>query len=198
MSDAEESSDDLIVWRDGPLGRLRLNREQALNALTHVMSLDMEKALIAWREDTSVKAIVVDATGNRAFCAGGDIQDLYHTGRKDPEPGRQFWRDEYRLNAMIASYPKPYIAIMNGITMGGGVGVSAHGSHRVVTEKTMLAMPEASIGFMPDVGGTYLLSRAPGETGWSPSAPPRSMLRYTQSPDVSVSVPFGMRAPPAG
>ncbi len=161
MSDADE----LIVWRDGPLGRMRLNRPAALNALTHAMVLEMEKALISWRVDSDVKAVVVDATGDRAFCAGGDIQDLYFTGLKDPEPGRLFWRDEYRFNAMIASYPKPYIALMNGITMGGGVGVSAHGSHRVVTEKTMLAMPETSIGFIPDVGGTYLLSRSPGETG---------------------------------
>ncbi len=156
---------DLTVWREGQLGRLRLNRPDALNALTHAMTLQIEKALRAWREDRGVEAIVIDASGDRAFCAGGDLQYLYQTGIKDPEPGRAFWRDEYRLNALIASYPKPYIAVMNGITMGGGVGVSAHGSHRIVTQKTMLAMPEASIGFMPDVGGTYLLSRAPGHTG---------------------------------
>ncbi len=159
------SSGDLIVWREGPLGRLRLNRPEALNALSYAMALEMEKVLTAWREDQGVEAIVIDGAGDRAFCAGGDIQDLYYTGMKDPESGRQFWRDEYRLNALIASYPKPYIALMNGITMGGGVGVSAHGSHRIATEKTTLAMPEASIGFIPDVGGTYLLSRAPGMTG---------------------------------
>ena len=123
------------------------------------------KALLNWREDPEIDAVVVCATGDRAFCAGGDIQDLYYAGLKSPEPGRKFWRDEYRLNALIKSYPKPYIALMNGITMGGGVGISAHGSHRIVTEKTMVAMPETSIGFLPDVGGTYLLSRAPGETG---------------------------------
>ena len=156
---------DLIVWREGALGRLRLNRPDALNALTHAMTLQIEKALSAWREDRGVEAIVIDGTGDRAFCAGGDLQYLYHTGLKDPGPGRAFWRDEYRLNALIASYPKPYIAVMNGITMGGGVGVSAHGSHRIVTQKTMVAMPEVSIGFMPDAGGTYLLSRAPGHTG---------------------------------
>jgi len=165
MNDPKDSPEDLIVWREGALGRMRLNRPEALNALTHAMSLEMEKALITWREDGGVKAVLIDGEGDRAFCAGGDIQDLYFTGLKDPEPGRLFWRDEYRLNAMIASYPKPYIAVMNGITMGGGVGVSAHGSHRIVTEKTMLAMPEVSIGFIPDVGGTYILSRAPGETG---------------------------------
>lgn len=156
---------EMIVWREGPLARLRLNRPGALNAQSHAMILQMEKALTAWREDREIAAIVIDGAGDRAFCAGGDLQYLYHTGMKDPGPGRALWRDEYRLNALIASYPKPYIALMNGITMGGGVGVSAHGSHRIVTEKTILAMPEASIGFMPDVGGTYLLSRAPGQSG---------------------------------
>ncbi len=157
--------EDLIVWREGPLGRLRLNRPEVLNAQSHAMILQMEKALTAWREDPAVEAIVIDGAGERAFCAGGDLQYLYSTGMKDPGPGRALWRDEYRLNALIASYPKPYIAVMHGITMGGGVGVSAHGSHRIVTETTMVAMPEASIGFMPDVGGTYLLARAPGQTG---------------------------------
>ncbi|MDA7945919.1 MAG: enoyl-CoA hydratase/isomerase family protein [Hyphomicrobiaceae bacterium] len=159
------TSDDLLVWTEGRIGRLRLNRPEALNALTHDMALGIEKALLGWRDDPEIDAVLICATGDRAFCAGGDIQDLYHSGRKSPEPGRKFWRDEYRLNALIKSYPKPYIAVMNGITMGGGVGVSAHGSHRIVTEKTMVAMPETSIGFIPDVGGTYLLSRAPGETG---------------------------------
>lgn len=158
-------SAEVIVWQDGPLGRLRLNRPDALNALTHGMCLEIEKALISWRDDTSVTAILVDAESDRAFCAGGDIQYLYETGRKDPEPGRQFWRDEYRLNAMISNYPKPYISLMNGITMGGGVGISAHGSHRIVSDRTMVAMPETSIGFIPDVGGTWLLARAPGATG---------------------------------
>lgn len=156
---------ELKVWTDGPLGRLRLNRPDALNALTHSMCLDIEKALLEWQADSAVTAILIDAEGDRAFCAGGDIQYLYETGRKDPEAGRRFWRDEYRLNAMIANYPKPYIALMNGITMGGGVGLSAHGSHRIASDRTMVAMPETSIGFLPDVGGTWLLSRAPGETG---------------------------------
>ncbi len=159
------TGEELLVWTEGRIGRLRLNRPEALNALTHEMALAMEKALLAWRNETDFQAVIICATGDRAFCAGGDIQALYFTGLNDPEPGRRFWRDEYRLNALIASYPKPYISLMNGITMGGGVGVSAHGSHRIVTEKTMLAMPEASIGFIPDVGGTYLLSRAPGEAG---------------------------------
>jgi enoyl-CoA hydratase len=160
MTDAE-----LIVAREGKLGQLRLNRPDALNALTLDMALEMEKALLGWRNDGDVETVVVCGTGDRAFCAGGDIQYLFETGQQNPEPGRRFWRDEYRLNALINAYPKPYVALMNGITMGGGVGVSAHGSHRIATENTMLAMPEVSIGFLPDVGGTWLLSRAPGETG---------------------------------
>lgn len=159
------TGEDLLVSTQGRLGLLTLNRPEALNALTHDMALAMEQALLAWREDGAIDAVAVTAMGERAFCAGGDIQALYHSGLKGPDAGRRFWRDEYRLNALIASYPKPYIALMNGITMGGGVGISAHGSHRIVTENTMLAMPETSIGFLPDVGGTYLLSRAPGESG---------------------------------
>jgi len=159
------SDDEVIIWREGPIGRLRLNRPRALNALSHDMIIDIENALIKWRDDDAISAVVIDGEGERAFCAGGDIVTLYHTGRADPEPGRQYWRDEYRLNALIGRYKKPYIALMDGIVMGGGVGISAHGSHRIVTEKTMLAMPEVAIGFLPDVGGTYLLSRAPGKSG---------------------------------
>ncbi len=159
------TGNELLVSTEGRIGRLCLNRPEALNALTHEMVLGIEQALLAWRDDPAIDAVLIEATGDRAFCAGGDIQLLYHSGLKSPEPGRKFWRDEYRMNALISSYPKPYIALKNGITMGGGVGVSSHGSHRVVTEKSMMAMPETSIGFIPDVGGTYLLSRAPGETG---------------------------------
>lgn len=157
---------ELLTWQDGPLGRLRLNRPEALNALTSGMAEQITQALKKWRDYASITAVVIDAEGNKAFCSGGDILDLYATGKGgNPEPGRRFWQEEYRLNAMIGAYPKPYIALMNGITMGGGVGISAHGSHRVVTERTMLAMPEAGIGFMPDAGGTWILSRAPGHTG---------------------------------
>lgn len=157
--------EDLLVWQDGPLGRLKLNRPKALNALTFEMALAIRDALEDWSDNDSISAVVIEGEGDRAFCAGGDIAHLYHIGRKTPEVGVNFWRDEYRLNAMIASYPKPYIAFMDGITMGGGVGVSAHASHRVVTERSMIAMPEVSIGFLPDVGGTYILSRAPGVSG---------------------------------
>ncbi|GAB4347897.1 MAG: enoyl-CoA hydratase/isomerase family protein [Oricola sp.] len=158
---------DLLVWRDGAAGRLRLNRPKALNALTHDMARGIENALLAWREDDTVGLVIIDAAGDKAFCAGGDIQQLYALGKAgDYEPARRFWAEEYRLNALIANYPKPYVAIMDGITMGGGVGVGAHGSHRIVTGRTTLAMPEVGIGFLPDVGGTWLLSRAPGRTGY--------------------------------
>ena len=122
--------------------------------------------LDAWETDPSVSLIVIDAEGSKAFCAGGDIADLYETGKAgDFEFGRKFWADEYRVNAKIKNYPKPYVAIMDGIVMGGGVGISAHGSHRIVTENTMFAMPECGIGLVPDVGGNLLLSRAPGHIG---------------------------------
>ena len=164
---SEALTDDLLVWRDGAAGRLRLNRPQALNALTHDQALRIEKALLEWRDDDTVKLVIIDAAGDKAFCAGGDIQQLYALGKAgDYEPARRFWAEEYRLNALIANYPKPYVALMDGITMGGGVGVSAHGSHRIATERTMLAMPEVGIGFLPDVGGTWLLSRAPGKAGY--------------------------------
>lgn len=159
--------DDLLVWRDGAAGRLRLNRPRALNALTHDMALGIEKALVAWRDDDAVSLVVIDAAGDRAFCAGGDIQQIHALGKAgDYEPARRFWAEEYRMNAGIANYPKPYVALMDGITMGGGVGISAHGSHRIVTQRTVLAMPEVGIGFLPDVGGTWLLSRAPGRIGY--------------------------------
>ncbi|SET44654.1 enoyl-CoA hydratase/isomerase family protein [Oceanicella actignis] len=150
----------------GRAGRITLNRPKALNALTHEMALEIERALRAWREDPRVQLVVIDGAGDRAFCAGGDIQLLYDRGRAgDFAYGRRFWADEYRLNALIGAYPKPYVALMDGIVMGGGVGVSAHGSHRVVTERTLLAMPECGIGLVPDVGGTFILSRAPGRLG---------------------------------
>ncbi len=157
---------DIDIRVEGRAGRITLNRPKALNALTHDMVLLMERALIQWREDPAVALVVVDAVGDKAFCAGGDIQLLYDTGRAgDFAYGRRFWADEYRLNALIGAYPKPYVALMDGIVMGGGVGISAHGSHRVVTERTMLAMPECGIGLIPDVGGTWILAHAPGRLG---------------------------------
>jgi len=158
-------TDHILVWQDGPIGRLRLNRPRALNAVTHAMINTMTDALLHWLEDDSITSVMIDAEGDRAFCAGGDIRALCELGCKDLARARRFLIEEYQLNAMIARYPKPYIALMDGLTMGGGVGVAAHGSHRIVTQHTTLAMPEVAIGFHPDIGGTYMLARAPGKTG---------------------------------
>ena len=158
--------DDVIIRVEGKAGRITLNRPDSLNALTYQMALDIEQALLKWREDDDVHLVMIDATGEKAFCAGGDVQTLYDTGvAGDYHYMRKFWADEYRLNALIANYPKPYVAFMDGIVMGGGVGVSAHGSHRIVTTRTMLAMPECAIGLVPDVGGSFLLTKAPKHVG---------------------------------
>lgn len=158
--------EDILIRFKGRVGRATLNRPQALNALTYDMALALEQALDGWADDSEISMVLIDASGDRAFSAGGDIQTLYHTGKAgDLNYGRKFWADEYRLNSKIVSYPKPYVALMDGIVMGGGVGISAHGSHRIVTERTMLAMPECAIGLVPDVGGTHILGRAPGFLG---------------------------------
>jgi enoyl-CoA hydratase/carnithine racemase len=154
-----------LIRIEGAAGRITLDRPQSLNALTHGMVREIHRTLDAWRNDRSVTRVVIDGAGERAFCGGGDIRYLYEHGRSDPASCRAFWRDEYRLNAAIARYPKPYIALMNGIVMGGGIGVSAHGSRRIVSDDSLLAMPEVSIGFLPDVGGSLLLARAPGALG---------------------------------
>jgi enoyl-CoA hydratase len=160
------TSTETILRREGNIGRITLNRPDALNALTLQMVRDMWAALRAWENDPEIAAVAVDGAGERGLCAGGDIRALYDAVKAgDTETPAIFWREEYYLNALIARYPKPYVAFMDGIVMGGGVGVSAHGSHRLVTEKTMIAMPETSIGFFPDVGGTYLLAQSPGELG---------------------------------
>ncbi len=157
---------DIHIRREGAAGRITLNRPQALNALTYAMALDMEAALLAWRDDSNVALVLIDAAGDKAFCAGGDIQQLYDTGRRgDYGFGQKFWRDEYRLNALIANYPKPYVAFCQGFVMGGGVGISCHGSHRIACETTRIAMPECGIGLIPDVGGSFLLAHAPGRCG---------------------------------
>jgi len=159
-------SDDIHIRKEGRAGRITLTRPKALNALSYDMCGAIEAALDAWRDDEDVALVLIDAEGDRAFCAGGDIQQLYDTGRAgDYAYGRRFWADEYRLNAKIARYPKPYVALMQGFVMGGGVGISCHGSHRVVCESTQVAMPECGIGLVPDVGGSLLLARAPGRTG---------------------------------
>lgn len=158
--------EDLNIRIEGRAGRITLTREKALNALTHDMALAVLKALNDWREDPAVDLVIMDAAGDRAFCAGGDIAAVYHAGRAgDHQVGRDFFRDEYRMNAAIADYPKPIVAFMQGFVMGGGVGLGGHASHRVVGDTTRIAMPESGIGLIPDVGGTWLLGRAPGRIG---------------------------------
>ncbi len=157
---------DIDIRITGRAGRITLTRPKALNALSYDMALEIEAALDAWATDDAVDLVVIDAEGEKAFCAGGDIQKLYETGRAgDYAYGRSFWRDEYRLNAKIAEYPKPYVAFMQGFTMGGGVGIACHGSHRIVCETSQIAMPEVGIGLVPDVGGSLILARAPGRVG---------------------------------
>ena len=159
------SEPEIIARKTGHVGRITLNRPKALNALTHGMCLAMIEALEAWREDDEVRAIIVDGAGEKGFCAGGDILKLHDSGKAGNDDAWLFWRDEYRLNTLIFHYPKPYVALIDGITMGGGVGVSVHGSHRVAGDRTMFAMPETGIGFHPDVGGAYFLPRLAGEIG---------------------------------
>jgi len=156
---------DLIVRREGAAGIIRLNRPKAINAMTFEMSIGIDKALDQFEADPAVGLVLLEGAGERGLCAGGDIRGLYESSRTGGDLGRRFWRQEYLMNARIAHFPKPYVAFMDGLVMGGGVGLSAHGSHRVVTEKTKLAMPEVGLGFFPDVGGTFLLSRSPGEIG---------------------------------
>ncbi|MEO1110510.1 MAG: enoyl-CoA hydratase/isomerase family protein [Pseudomonadota bacterium] len=154
------------IRRIGPVGHITLTRPKAMNALTHGMALLIEKALDSWAVDPSVDYVLIDAEGDRAFCAGGDLLSLYQAGQAgDFACAADFWRDEYRLNHKIATYPKPYVALMHGVVMGGGVGISAHGSHRIVTDNTMIAMPECSVGLIPDVGGSLILANAPGHVG---------------------------------
>jgi len=150
----------------GRAGRITLQRPKALNALTYDMIRAIEAALDVWCDDDRVALVVIDAAGDKAFCAGGDIADLYRTGMAgDFAFGQQFWRDEYRLNAKLAEYPKPVVSFMQGFTMGGGVGIGCHASHRVVGETSQIAMPECGIGLVPDVGGSLLLAQAPGHLG---------------------------------
>lgn len=157
---------DVRVQVEGRVGCITLQRESALNALSHAMVLRIKEALDGWLDDDSVALVLIDAEGDKAFCAGGDVAVLYHQGvAGDVQSGRQFFRDEYRLNALIDCYPKPYVAFMDGFVMGGGIGISSHGSHRIVTERSQLALPECAIGLVPDVGSSHLLSRAPGRLG---------------------------------
>jgi enoyl-CoA hydratase len=157
---------DIRFERRGRLGVVVLDRQAALNALTHDMVRDFSLQLSAWRGDDSVAAVLVKAAQGRAFCAGGDIVAVTGLARSGGVAAAvPFFRDEYRLNWRIHTFPKPYVALIDGITMGGGVGISVHGTYRVATERTRFAMPETGIGFFPDVGGTWFLPRCPGAVG---------------------------------
>ena len=142
-----------------------MNRPAALNALTYAMVGRIWEALTAWQDDPTVGLVLLDGVGERALCAGGDVRALYDSRERGSSFARAFWSEEYRLNALIGRYPKPFVAIQDGIVMGGGIGLSGHARHRIVTERSRLAMPETGIGLIPDVGGTWLLAHAPGETG---------------------------------
>ncbi|WP_024802466.1 enoyl-CoA hydratase/isomerase family protein [Nocardia sp. BMG51109] len=162
-------SDEVLIDKRDGLGLITLNRPRAINALDHAMVLAVLAALRRWAGDDEVRAVVVTGAGERGLCAGGDIVAIHDDAKTGAagvdSPSARFWRDEYILNAAIGRFPKPYVAVMDGIVMGGGVGLSGHGSHRIVTERSEVGMPETGIGFVPDVGGAYLLSRAPGEIG---------------------------------
>jgi enoyl-CoA hydratase len=157
---------EILLERRGAAGIITLNRPAALNAVTRAMVATLREALERWRDDSAIGRVIVTAAGGRAFSAGGDLRHIYDAGLA----GRQsesiaFWREEYALNALIKRYPKPYVALIDGIVMGGGVGISIHGSHRVAGDRFEFAMPEVGIGFFPDVGATWFLPRLPGQIG---------------------------------
>ncbi|MBI3705592.1 MAG: enoyl-CoA hydratase/isomerase family protein [Rhizobiales bacterium] len=159
-------TDEILFERRGAAGIVTLNRPKALNAITHGMVRALHAQLVLWADDAAVTRVVIQAAGERAFCAGGDIRMLYDLGKAGRhKEALQFWGDEYRLNTAIKNYRKPYVALIDGIVMGGGVGVSVHGSHRVAGDRFSFAMPEVGIGIFPDVGGTWFLPRMPGELG---------------------------------
>jgi enoyl-CoA hydratase len=151
---------------EGRTGRITLTRPKALNALSRAMLRDIDAALVAWADDPAVALVLLDAEGERAFCAGGDIAEIHRTATAgDFETGRDFWEAEYAMDARVAGYPKPVVAFMQGYVMGGGVGLGGHATHRIVGESTRIAMPECAIGLVPDVGGSHLLAQAPGRLG---------------------------------
>ena len=165
MSETLLRDGDLLVRSDGALRRITLNRPQALNAITLDMALAMTALLRQWESDPKIGAVLLDGAGERAFCAGGDIRALYDAAKTGDSLPARFWATEYKLNVLIARYAKPLVAVMDGLVMGGGVGLSAHAAHRVVTDRSAIAMPEVGIGFFPDVGACFLLARAPGYIG---------------------------------
>lgn len=158
-------SDEVLTRVDDGVGFITLNRPKAINSLNQTMVDLLSSVLIRWERDDAVRAVVLSGAGERGLCAGGDVVAVYHSARKDGVETRRFWRDEYLLDGQVGRFAKPFVALMDGIVMGGGVGVSAHANTRVVTDTSKIAMPEVGIGFIPDVGGAYLLSRAPGALG---------------------------------
>ena len=160
-----DESDDILSRVEDGVGFVTLNRPKAINSLNQGMVDELRTVLAGWEQDATVGVVVLSGAGERGLCAGGDVVAIYHSARADGVVARRFWRDEYLLNAQIGRFPKAYVSLMDGIVMGGGVGVGAHANTRVVTDTSKIAMPEVGIGFIPDVGGTYLLSRAPGSLG---------------------------------
>ena len=165
MSDVSAAGGDVVFHESRGVGVITLNRPRARNALTTAMVLAMGEQLDAWESDPDLRAVLIRGAGDHGLCAGGDVKAMRSSALAHDGAVVEFFRAEYRLNGQISRFPKPFVAIMDGITMGGGVGVSAHGSVRIVTERTAFAMPEVTIGIAPDVGATWLLSHAPGELG---------------------------------
>jgi enoyl-CoA hydratase len=160
-----DESDDIVSRVENGIGFVTLNRPKAINSLNQSMIDGLRAVLTAWERDAAIDAVVLSGAGDRGLCAGGDVVAIYHSARADGVEARRFWRDEYLMNAQIGRFPKTYVALMDGIVMGGGVGVGAHANTRVVTDTSKVGLPEVGIGFIPDVGGAYLLSRAPGSLG---------------------------------
>ena len=161
----QEAEPHILFETRGPLGLITLNRPKALNALTHGMCIGMHKTLSAWAKDPAIRAVAIRGAGPRAFCAGGDIRAMADSSIDKTPAAANFLRDEYRLNGLIGAFSKPYLALTHGVVMGGGAGVSVHGRYRLADEDLAFAMPETGIGFIPDIGASYFLSRCPGETG---------------------------------
>jgi len=166
MQNISEIAFEEVSGRDGNLGLITLTRQQVLNALNQKMINALDQQLAEWEMANHIKAVVIRAAEGRAFCAGGDVRSVYERKLENDPKLTEFFRDEYRLNRRIHNYPKPYIALINGIAMGGGVGISVHASHRIATDRLLFAMPETGIGFYPDVGTTYVLSRLPHKIGY--------------------------------
>jgi enoyl-CoA hydratase len=163
--ETDGETDEVLARVEQGVGLITLNRPKAINSLNQTMVDVLRPLLSRWEDDDAVRAVVLSGAGERGLCAGGDVVAVYHSARKDGVEVRKFWRDEYLLDGQVGRFAKPYVSLMDGIVMGGGVGVSAHGSVRVVTDTSKVAMPEVGIGFIPDVGGAFLLSRAPGALG---------------------------------